>query len=163
MTSAAANPGPRDPHFVSPRKKRRGPRPRMQPPLTPMIDVTFQLLLFFLLTFTFREAEGLIPGTLPKGDVGATTLTDQPSIHIRVRPAPGDPLGAVFEVKGESRQFRQAGELHAVLEARKLTEGSERTPVVIEPRGDVLWEHVVNAFNQAVRAKYVKIGFASSG
>ena len=34
--------------------------------MTPMIDVTFQLLLFFLLTCEFRESEGMIPGTLPK-------------------------------------------------------------------------------------------------
>jgi biopolymer transport protein ExbD len=163
MSSVPLEPGLDEHRYVPSRKKRRSPRPRMQPPLTPMIDVTFQLLLFFLLTFTFREAEGLIPGTLPKGDVGVASLTDQPSVYIRVRPAPGDPMGAVFEVKGESRQFRQAGELYTVLESRKAASGSERTPVIIEPRGDVLWEHVVNAFNQAVRARYVKIGFASSG
>ena len=43
-------------HYESARKKRARPKAKMQPPLTPMIDVTFQLLLFFLLSFTFRQA-----------------------------------------------------------------------------------------------------------
>jgi len=35
--------------YVPPRKKRQPARPDIQPPLTPMIDVTFQLILFFIL------------------------------------------------------------------------------------------------------------------
>lgn len=39
-------------------------RKSFQPPLTPMIDVTFLLLLFFILTFTFRQMEGQLPGAI---------------------------------------------------------------------------------------------------
>jgi len=149
-------------HYVPPRKKRPKPSVKMQPPLTPMIDVTFQLLLFFLLTFTFREAEGLIPGTLPQGDLAAAAAVDAPPIYIVVRPSPGDTLGAVYEVRGEHMQIREAERLYQLLLGRREVAGSTRSPVVIQPRADVRWEHVVNAFNQAVRAKYKKIGFASS-
>ena len=51
---------------------------------------------------------------------------------------------------------------YEALRKRRDQTGSAKTPVVIEPRGDVPWEHVVNAFNQAVRAKFKKIGFATS-
>ena len=51
--------------YVPERKKRKREEAKLQPPLTPMIDVTFLLLLYFLLTSTFRKDEGQIPGTLP--------------------------------------------------------------------------------------------------
>jgi biopolymer transport protein ExbD len=35
-----------------------------------------------------------------------------------------------------------------------------KVPVMIMPAVNVRWEHVVNAFNQAVRAKFKKIGFS---
>jgi biopolymer transport protein ExbD len=41
-------------HHVSQRTKRGRLKPKMAPPLTPMIDVTFLLLLYFLLTINFR-------------------------------------------------------------------------------------------------------------
>ena len=63
----------------------------LQPPLTPMIDVTFQLLLFFLLTCEFRPTEGVIPGSLPEngplvGPKVAPVRLDP--ITIRLLPAP---------------------------------------------------------------------------
>jgi len=52
------------------------------PPLTPMIDVTFQLLLFFLLACQFRPQEGSLPGTLPGGGDGPQPMP----IKIALRP-----------------------------------------------------------------------------
>ena len=37
-----------------------------QPPLTPMIDVVFQLLIYFILTLHFKEVEGQLLSQLPK-------------------------------------------------------------------------------------------------
>ena len=148
-------------HYIPPRKRRKRGSGKMQPPLTPMIDVTFLLLLFFLLTLTFREAEGLIPGTLP-GDMTGEPQPDAPSVYIKISPAPGNPVLAVFEMKGENRQIRQAEELFQKLQGRRRVAGGAELPVVIEPRKDVLWEHVVNCFNQAVRAGFKKIGFATT-
>jgi len=51
--------------YLPERKKRKREDVKLQPPLTPMIDVTFQLLLYFLLTYSVRKDEGQIPGTLP--------------------------------------------------------------------------------------------------
>jgi biopolymer transport protein ExbD len=38
---------------------------RMQPPLTPMIDCTFNLLIFFLLAPSFSLSEGYLTTNLP--------------------------------------------------------------------------------------------------
>ena len=37
-------------HYVPPRKKRKQGSGKMQPPLTPMIDVVFQLIIFFIVS-----------------------------------------------------------------------------------------------------------------
>ena len=127
-----------------------------RPPLTPMIDVTFLLLLFFLLTFTFRQAEGVIPGTLPGGD-----LPPPPGEVIVVDVVkPLDPVMAdagVFFIGSE--RFDTAESLY-----RGLMKMQAMTPqVVIKPSRGVRWQHVVDAFSQAVRAKYENVGFHSIG
>lgn len=58
-------------HYESQRKRRRPPKPKVQPPLTPMIDCVFQLLLFFLISSSFRD-EGIIPGAIPEVGKGAS-------------------------------------------------------------------------------------------
>ena len=152
-------------HHVSARAKRERPKPRMQPPLTPMIDVTFQLLLFFLLTFTFRQAEGQIPGSLPQtAGVAAGQVVDLPTIKIRLIPTGEFKDKCIFEMSGLSARIGTPKELYERLMARRQ-DGTADAPVVIRARGDVRWEHVVEAFNAAVHAEYKNIGFAptSSG
>ena len=148
-------------HYVPPRKKRQRPKPKMQPPLTPMIDVTFQLLLFFLLTFTFRQAEGLIPGTLPGDQSAAEKSVDEPIIVDVVVPL--DMVNAdagAFLVDGD--RFDTAAALFDELKDRQSVVGSAEQPVVIKPARGVRWQHVVDAFSQAVRAEYKKVGFATA-
>jgi len=152
-------PGDETIHHISPRKKREAPKPKMQPPMTPMIDVTFQLLLFFLLTMTFREAEGIIPGTLPGGPVSGVDVVDLEKIEISLRPA-GE--GCLYEIKGLNVGINSPAELYARLKARQAAIGSAEAPVVIKPAPDIGWEFVVEAFNQAMRAEFKNIGFATS-
>ena len=47
-------------------KIKKPPNPaKMQPPMTPMIDVTFNLLIFFILTPSFDQTEGYLTTNLP--------------------------------------------------------------------------------------------------
>ena len=49
------------------RRKRRIEDDKVdQPPMTPMIDVVFQLLIYFMLTMHFKEVEGKLLSQLPK-------------------------------------------------------------------------------------------------
>ena len=150
-------------HYVSARKKRgHKTSSNMQPPLTPMIDVTFQLLLFFLLTCEFRESEGNIPGTLPtRGNIVQQVQQTPPPdpIQIRLRPS-ADRSSAHYEMTGVSVVINSPAELYGYLKERQDQLGSQDVPVVILPGSDVPWEFVVEAFNQAVRAEFTRIGFA---
>ena len=69
---------------------RRGPKRssavRLTLNLAPMIDVTFLLLIFFLVTTTFKRAEGIFASHLPK-DAGAPTA----ALPISNKPAPTQP------------------------------------------------------------------------
>ena len=146
---------------VPSREKRAKAKQRMQPPLTPMIDVTFQLLLFFLLTCEFRESEGGIPGTLPvEGNLVGPPPVDLvlDPIQVRLR-ASHDRSLASYEMTGVSVVINSPKELFEYLKARQDRLGTDEVPVVILPNQDVPWEFVVEAFNQAVRARYKKIGF----
>ncbi len=154
-------PGDESRHYVSPRKKRPRPKAKMQPPLTPMIDVTFQLLLFFLLTMTFRAEEGQIPSTLPKkGEEGAPTLNVPIRIIIR---SVGEMRNAVrYDVNDVSIENDPA-KLLSRLQALGQVRSKDKTQVVIEPLGLVRWGFVIEAYNQAVNARYKKVGFAPGG
>jgi biopolymer transport protein ExbD len=50
------------------RRTRRPIAPALRSDLTPLIDVTFLILIFFLLTIRFRTLEGKLDARLPKGD-----------------------------------------------------------------------------------------------
>jgi biopolymer transport protein ExbD len=140
--------------------RRERTRRRMQQPLTSMIDVTFLLLVFFLLTFTFREQEGQIRAGLPKQG----SLAGIPGMIVRVPvlvhsagPAGRD---AIYEMEGVESVISSPQELYAMLRARRQALSADGVVVVIKPTRHVRWQHVVEAFNQAVRAKFESVSLA---
>ncbi|MCD4824604.1 MAG: biopolymer transporter ExbD [Phycisphaerae bacterium] len=144
-------------HYVSERKKRGREEAKLQPPLTPMIDVTFQLLLYFLVTSTFAKDEGQIPGTLPGGP---KTPSKTRPVRIVLSPI-GVHLDKVqYELSGLA-PIRRVEELASVLVGQRVKYGDE-VPVIIKADPNVRWEYVVEAFNAASNAKFKKIGFAPS-
>lgn len=166
-------------HYEPPRKNRQQAPPKMQPPLTPMIDVTFQLLLFFLLTCQFRQAEGQIPGTLPPQDQGPPSEV-QKDLRIVLRRTgqaeqkdyKGDTQiewGLVEFIVGNASVgvvdpqtlYEQLLEAQKVVGGGDVAKARKDVPVMIQPADDVPWGYVVQAWAQAARAKFEKIGFTS--
>jgi len=155
-------PGEESVHYLPPRRRRARPKQKMQPPLTPMIDVTFQLLIFFLLAFQLRQPEGLIPASLPKAGVGRDEVTLARPIHIVILPVGDNNDAALYEIERFPTPTADPNEVYSVLQARKNAAGTSKVPVVIKPREDVKWRFVVEAFNAAVRAKLKNVAFAPS-
>ena len=126
-----------------------------QPPLTPMIDVTFQLLIFFMVTIEFRAEEGQIPGSLPQTS-GRPPAVPPVLINIKLKSTDVDydtcqyivdnnvPLLSAIDLQGEL--VRLKGE-------------KPDASIVIKTDQVVRWNFCVEAFNAAVRAKFTKIGF----
>ena len=113
-----------------------------------MIDVTFLLLIYFLLTTTFRDAEGQLPGTLPGPIIDPPSLV---TIPLQVRAIGADCQGAVYSLGGDDKPLRSPQELVDALRVRR-----ERTRgdviVVIQAGRAVRWRYIVEACNQATRA-----------
>jgi len=77
-----------------------------------------------------------------------------------MRPDPAAPSGCVYELSGQEAVIPAAEQLFESLRARRQAYGSDKVPVIIEPREDVPWRYVVEAFNQALRAEFRNVGLA---
>ena len=156
-------------HYISARKERETEKKHgstsIQPPLTPMIDIVFQLLLFFLLACTFRANEGQIAANLPDISGPPPSIVSVDPIDITLRASGEDSLGVLISVQHTDVPLTTAEQLYAYLTKMKERHGDKASevPVTIKPLGNVRWMHVVNAFNQAIRADYKKVGFKPSG
>ena len=148
-------------HHVSARKKRQEDRGTvsMQPPLTPMIDVVFQLLLFFLLACRFIPKEAQIQAKVP--NLQQPQVIQVPPIKVALTPMGADGMGVHIAIENFSRPIGDFRTLYAELVALRNRDGNI-VPVLIKPRADVAWEHAANAFNQAVGARFKNVAFQAS-
>ena len=143
--------------------RRRMPDPaRTELNLTSMIDVVFQLLIYFIVGTTFAMGEQSYRMDLPEREGGVEVdpleLDDEPIIvqvlgggRIRI---PG-PWNAPVHVDG----------LESFLESQRSDRGGIielDAPIRIKPRSQVSWQDAVQAFNAAVAAGYQTVGFDES-
>ncbi len=128
--------------------------------LTSMMDVCFQLLIFFILTASFTVGEGILPAYLPFGQ-GPSTSEDEPPeqpLNIVLSSAGGDDIKIMIE--GSADALTSFKSLYSRMQDLRRTVYDEKSPVNIRPDANVPWKHVVNCFNQAIRAKFKSVNFA---
>lgn len=154
--------------------------------LTPMVDIVFQLLIFFMLACRFKTQEGEIRAFLPKnrgmGTAGTPAITLQ---EVRVKllwvqrgthretkhPTNGR---ALLKVKNISFSYvtNRYGEvmpdydklykyIKKASQNFKPTKSYKSLPVIIDARALVPFKHVVFALNECVRAGIKDITFAA--
>jgi len=152
-------------------RNRRRPKSIQEMNLTSMLDVCFLLLVFFLLTASFTMGEGYLPADLPQ----PPPPDEEASIGIKIPEQPiiitlrslGD--GAVvIQVSTPSEPPSSFAELRHQLKALQNRPDNpfgvykKTDPIIIKPDGIVSWEHVIDAYNQCVAAKYENINFAEA-
>ncbi len=158
---AARKPEPLEPRAE--RTRRRGPRTVDQPNLTPMIDVVFNLLIFFLCTGNFNQPEGLLPSRLPKhhGVAAADELPTSP-IRVILRQYGSGDKDYTIRIEQRAQQPASYRELADVLAAlRESPAFTAESQVIVVADGNVRWDHLVNAFNAALIAKFKNISFGT--
>lgn len=64
------------------RRRNRGWRAEASLDLTPMVDVVFQLLIFFMVSTTFITLESGLPVDLPQAQSPQTTISDLPTVTV---------------------------------------------------------------------------------
>ena len=128
--------------------------------LAPMIDVTFLLLIFFLVTTTFERAEGIIASDLPEvGAVPAVPLPISPIVLRIGQSGPGHDDYAISVDRFEDVP-QDFSDLPDFLRQIRQQPGFDRqTPVVIVAENDVRWDHVVNCWNAVLKAGCRRVAF----
>ena len=145
--------------------------------MTPMIDVTFLLLIFFLLTIKFKTLEGKLSAYLPK-DVGVNTSEAEPKekveITIVVRRAgerrdPNDRseawagrgryqfVGRELEYAIGPRSTKDLAELARQL--KTLRRQDPERPATIDCRAGTVYGDMVPVLDAAIDANYTDITF----
>jgi hypothetical protein len=137
--------------------------------LTPMIDVVFLLMIYFLLVTNFARSEEAMGIDLPdplasSAQTDPFEIIDEPVvIHIR---STGDAetayrlrvdhptIGAVSSYEG----------LYASLHQGRFDQGgylfAENQQFILDPVRDARWEHTVATLNAVLRAGFTQISFA---
>ncbi len=138
--------------------------------LTPMIDVIFQLLIFFVITAGFMVNEGVLSAKLPQGPGTPADPMQLPPQEIIIRITSGEGETDVVINTGTDEApvlYDSFGQLAAELdrlrvdpEIGQLGLYDADNPIVIQPNGYARWQHVVNAFNAVVTARYTNVRFA---
>jgi biopolymer transport protein ExbD len=128
--------------------------------LTPMIDVTFLLLIFFLLGTKFKEPEGKLNAYLPK-DKGPppkniAQIDPEEELTIRVRMLPGrrNPVYTLGDI-----DYPTVAQLESKM--RTLYSLNPEQPVTIDPDPAASYERVIWVLNACVRVGYSEIAFAA--
>ena len=156
-------------HHTSARERRRETRPIGQLNLTAMLDVTFQLLIFFIITASFAPNEGVLEADLPTGPATAepAAVPDQPINIVLVSLGQGPVGGQSVRIDvqtGTTLTVASFEELYQQLKAWQWDGGRgqyrDDNPIIIKPGADVAWDDVMSAFNAALRARYTNVNFA---
>ena len=155
-------------HHVRSAMRRKPPNRIGELNLTSMLDITFLLLIFFVLTASFAVGEGLLPADLPAGQSAASPDDPEPPqqpIRITLRSLGGDDVS--IQVPGLPTPPAGFTELYHDLRGLRHDPRTNPTgpyspddPIIIQPDGTVGWGHVVSAFNAAVRAEFTNVNFA---
>lgn len=138
--------------------------------VTSMVDILFNLLVYFIVTANFAMDEGALKAKLPPppGAVSTTKAEDDLDGGTkRVLEVQSSQDGLSCGIIFNGRRVNDFAALRATLIANNKANGGKINPdidpIMIQPGPKVRWQHVVNAFNQTVGAGYKKVGFGEVG
>lgn len=129
--------------------------------MTPMIDVVFLLLVFFVWTASFHIVEQLLPSNLvaTAGEGSPTDIVpeevDFERVVVRVLIADGQPLWLVNDAPHYS--LETVGDV-----LRALSTIKSDAPVILDPDPEIPLGDVIDLYDLARRAEFTKIQFAAS-
>lgn len=146
----------------APRHRRRGP---MQLSIVPLIDIVFLLLVFFLLTASFRPQEGFLPTNLPKQSAVAEPAELEPvpiwvvtmpngDCQVRISREEPIPVSADAMVEGFGKVKKT---IHNVFVQQKRT---VENPIRIIPTPQTKWDHVVKTYHCLWQLNLTNVIFA---
>ena len=130
--------------------------------MTPMIDVIFLLLVFFVCTASFQAVEQILPtnlslpGSVETNEPIDPEMLDLDEVIISLGWKNDRPSWKI-----ENRPFASLAELESTLAA--LAQAKSDLPVILDPDRIVPMEHVIDAYDSCRKAGLETIRFAAEG
>jgi len=130
-------------------------------PMTPMIDVVFNLLIFFVVTATGSPPEKLLPADLP----ASGAITSQVTPEQRESWVTDIWLKLSVEGSANALQVDMNGTLYQDLNQlkanlRALAQVSPENPVVLDIAPSVQMEQLVDVWDTCIAAGFQSVSFA---
>jgi biopolymer transport protein ExbD len=120
--------------------------------MTPMIDVVFQLIIFFMVASSFVEQAKVYKVSVPKAEAPQTIATDQ-AMRIAVT---ADGVVAPSESRNESDKYER---LDVLVEHLKLYRKEREAIVVIDGDKDAKYQRIIQVWNAARNAGIRQVSF----
>ncbi len=127
--------------------------------MTPMVDVVFMLLIFFVWTASFRVAELALPSSLITQEQGPGSVEVDPELEdldrviVRLGWSGTQPLWTINDVPVQSLlDVRQRLEAVAKITAN--------LPVLVDPVAEIPLGHVIDVYDLARQAGFESVQFA---
>ena len=175
MTLSPQTPEPESPEsraIERARKHRRRlmSRPRMQINLTAMIDVVFLLLIYFMVATDFKVGEAIyrmdLPDRSPSNQQSDPFDLDDEPLRISIASSGFGVLRYRLSIEGPYPQPDDFEMLFSFLRDRQINEFTSGGlfeidhPIIVQPTRTTRWEHAIETFNAAARARYTNVIFA---
>ena len=155
----------------APRKKRHKlERNEITLNLVAMLDMSFNILIFFILTANFAVGEGILTAKMPKGGSGEAAMPDKPPevpLNIIIS-STGTSNYPSIKIEGDTAPLGNFTDLtNRLVQLQKNPDKGRNgiympdNPIVIKNDPSVRWNYVVCTFNAAVSAQYSSVSFAS--
>ena len=127
---------------------------------TPMIDVVFLLLIFFMCTLQFKTLEGKLATYLPEQGVSGPRDFENPREKIRLKLSlRGDQC--ICMVNGKAVGVLPEAQGRVFERIRRIRSASPKSPAEIDPDPAVPHRYVVNLIDECMRANVKEINFTA--
>jgi biopolymer transport protein ExbD len=132
--------------------------------VTPLIDIIFCLIIFFMCSFHFKQLEGKIDSWLPKDKgVHGTPVSNPVLEEMRVIMTLDKDTNAIVRKLGARpiETDQELGDLLVAMDGDFKKLGKNDIPVIIDADVHVPWREVINVMNICKHNSLEKIEFAS--
>lgn len=137
-----------------------------QPKMTPMIDVVFQMLIFFIVAMQIRDPQGILKADLPKdkgpgGDPTAPPpvyLLPEVKVHL-ARVVADDGADSRIAIQIEQYKCQDLADLEHRL--KLLSECSNKIPVIIDGEPEVPFAYIIGVVDACLKAELTKVRFTA--
>ncbi|MFH2046888.1 MAG: biopolymer transporter ExbD [Pseudomonadota bacterium] len=124
--------------------------------ITPLIDVIFLLMIFFLMTINFNKSEGVLENKLPQtsSKTSSETPKDYETVKLRVKMIKEKNLLKIYLQERVVYNYNDL--LHY------LNQLPEDILIIFEPSDNVPFKHVIGVYNVCLKSKKNNIVFSVS-